>query len=140
MRRTTIRLFALAEVVWAFGMATAFAAQLSIDARSAVPRSVEQLIVIDYRAMRNSTASASLRDRLMPADLKLFDEALRKSGLNENHDVEQRAFALFRTKDSGDMLTTVGIAQGQFPIQEITASFRKRGFKTTMVRSKADAD
>jgi hypothetical protein len=29
----------------------------------------------------------------------------------------------------------VGIAQGQFPIQEITASFRKRGFKATMVRS-----
>jgi hypothetical protein len=111
------------------------AAQLSADARTAIPHDVQQLIVIDYKAMQNSTAATNLRERLMPAELKPFDEALRKSGLNENHDVEQLAFALFRTKDSGDTLTTVGIAQGQFPIQEITASFRKRGFKATMVRS-----
>jgi hypothetical protein len=71
----------------------------------------------------------------MPPELKPFDEALRKSGLNENHDVEQLAFALFRTKDSGDTLTTVGIAQGQFPVQEIVAGMRKKGVKPTVVRT-----
>jgi hypothetical protein len=82
------------------------AAQLSTDARTAIPHDVQQLIVIDYKAMQNSAAATNLRERLMPAELKPFDEALRKSGLNENHDVEQLAFALFRTKDSGDTLTT----------------------------------
>ena len=82
------------------------AAQLSADARTAIPHDVQQLIVIDYKAMQNSAAATNLRQRLMPAELKPFDEALRKSGLNENHDVEQLAFALFRTKDSGDTLTT----------------------------------
>jgi hypothetical protein len=54
-----------------------------------VPHDVQRLIVIDYRAMQNSISATNLRDRLMPAELKPFNEALRKSGLNENQDVEQ---------------------------------------------------
>ena len=59
-----------------------------------IPRDVQQLVVIDYRAMQNSTSAMDLRDRVMPPELKQFDEALRKSGLNDNHDVDQLAFAL----------------------------------------------
>ena len=76
--------------------AYAHAAQLSSDARTAIPHEVQQLVVIDYRAMQNSSTAMQLRDRVMPPDLKQFDEALQKSGLNENHDVDQLAFALFR--------------------------------------------
>jgi hypothetical protein len=36
--------------------ATTQAAQLSTDARSAIPREVQQLVVIDYKAMQNSNA------------------------------------------------------------------------------------
>ena len=119
------------------------AAQLSTDARTAVPHEVQQLVVIDYRAMQNSTAAMGLRDRVMPPELKQFDEALRKSGLNGNADfdqlVEQLAFALFRTQtstgDSGDQLATVGIAQGQFPLQDILANMRKQKIKPTLVRA-----
>ncbi len=124
-----------AGVVLMMGLPGAYAAQLSTSARTAVPHDVQQLIVIDYRTMQNSAAAANLRDRLMPPQLKPFDEALRKSGLNENHDVEQLAFALFRAKDSGDDLETVGVAQGQFSVREITVSFRKHGLKATVVRS-----
>jgi hypothetical protein len=113
----------------------ASAAQLSTDARTAVPHDAQQLVVIDYRAMQNSVAAIILRDRVMPAELKPFDEALRKSGLNDNHDVEQLAFVLFRPKGSGDQLATVGIAQGQFAVQDITASFRKQKLKPTLVRT-----
>jgi hypothetical protein len=88
------------------------AAQLSGDARAAIPHEVQQLVVIDYRAMQNSSAAMGLRDRVMPPDLKQFEEALRKSGLNDNHDVDQLAFALFRTGTASDQLETVGIAQG----------------------------
>jgi hypothetical protein len=121
------------------GLATAtsaHAAQLSTDARTAVPHDVQQLVVIDYRAMQNSSAAMDLRGRVMPPELKQFDEALTKSGLNENHDVEQLAFALFRpTPSSADVLTTVGIAQGQFPIQDILANFRKNKVKPTLIRT-----
>lgn len=119
------------------------AAQLSTDARSAIPHDVQQLLVIDYRVIQNSTAAIELRDRVMPPELKPFDEALRKSGLNDNHDVDQLAFVLFRPQDSSKdspegsdaPLKTVGIAQGQFPVQEIVANFRKQKLKATVVRA-----
>jgi hypothetical protein len=82
-----------------------------------------------------------LRERVMPPELKQLEEALHKAGLNENHDVEQLAFALFRApaagkeKDASDSLSTVGIAQGQFPVQDILASFRKQKVKATLVRT-----
>jgi hypothetical protein len=111
------------------------AAQLSTDARTAIPREIQQLVVIDYRAMQNSSTAMELRDRVMPPDLKQFDDALRKSGLNENHDVDELAFALFRPKESVDEVATLGIAQGQFPVQDILANFRKNKVKATLVRT-----
>ncbi len=111
------------------------AAQLSTDARGAVPHDVQQLVVIDYRAMQNSTAAMDLRNRVMPPELKQFDEALTKSGLNDNHDVDELAFALFRPSPDSDALQTVGIAQGQFDMQGILANFRKQKLKATMVRT-----
>jgi hypothetical protein len=111
------------------------AAQLSTDARTAIPHDVQQLVVVDYRAMQNSPAAMELRDRVMPPELKQLDEALRKSGLNDNHDVEQLAFALFRTSETSESLVTVGVAQGQFSMQEILASFRKQGIKAKLIRT-----
>ena len=111
------------------------AAQLSTDARGAIPHEVQQLVVIDYRAMQNSQSAMDLRDRVMPPELKQFDEALRKSGLNENHDVDQLAFALFRPSAGSDSLQTVGIAQGQFSVDDVLANFRKQKVKPTMVRT-----
>ena len=115
--------------------ALASASQLSTDARTAVPHEVQQLVVIDYRAMQNSTAAMDLKERVMPPELKQFDEALRKSGLNENHDVDQLAFALFRPSASSEGLVTVGIAQGQFAMQDILANFKKNKVKPTLLRT-----
>ena len=110
------------------------AAQLSGDARAAIPHDVQQLVVIDYRAMQNSATAMSLRERVMPPDLKQFDDALRKSGLNENHDVDQLAFALFRPAGASDELATVGIAQGQFSMDDILANLKKQKAKITKLR------
>ena len=111
------------------------AAQLSTDARTAVPHDVQQLVVVDYRAMQNSNAAMDLKERVMPPELKQFDEALTKSGLNDNHDVDQLAFVLFRPKATGDDLVTVGIAQGQFSTAEMLANFRKQRVKATLIRT-----
>jgi hypothetical protein len=113
---------------------SAHSAQLTGDARAAIPHDVQQLVVIDYRAMQNSNAAMELRDRVMPPDLKQFDEALRKSGLNDNHDVDQLAFALFRTSAAADDLATVGVAQGQFDVAQIMANFRKQKIAAKVVR------
>jgi hypothetical protein len=116
-------------------VAPVHAAQLSGDARAAIPHDVQQLVVVDYRAMQNSNAALALRDRVMPPDLKQFDEALRKSGLNDNHDVDDLAFALYRTKGTSDDMETVGIAQGQFSVDDVLATFKKQKVKPVVVRT-----
>jgi len=96
---------------------------------------VQQLVTIDYHTMENSSSAMELRERVMQPELKGFEDALQKSGLNENHDVEQLAFALFRPKNGEDKLDTVGVAQGQFPLQDILANFKKQKVKPTLVRT-----
>ena len=133
MFRNSVRFFIIAALFAAAAFANA--AQLSSDARTAIPRDVQQLVVIDYRAMQNSSTAMQLRDRVMPPDLKQFDEALQKSGLNENHDVDQLAFALFRPNPSSEDVVTIGIAQGQFDVADIVANFRKKGVKPSVIRT-----
>jgi hypothetical protein len=111
------------------------AAQLSGDARAAIPHDLQQLVVVDYRAMQNSDSAMQLKERVMPPDLKQFDDALQKSGLNDNHDVDSLAFALYRVPSGGDQLETVGIAQGQFAVDDMVAGFRKQKVRPTLVRT-----
>jgi hypothetical protein len=119
----------------------ASAAQLSTDARTAIPHDVQQLVAIDYRVMQNSTAAMDLKGRVMPPELKQFEEALRKSGLNDKNDidqyVDQLAFALYRPKSSSsdERVDTLGIAQGQFPTADILANLKKKAVKATLVRT-----
>jgi len=114
---------------------TASAAQLSSDARSAIPYDVQQMVAIDYRVMQNSSSAMALRGQVMPPELKQLEEALNKSGFNDNQDLEQLAFILYRAGNSADDLRTVGIAQGQFPVDDVLANFRKRKLKPTVVRT-----
>jgi hypothetical protein len=113
---------------------SASAAQLSSDARSAIPHEVQQMVVIDYRVMQNSSSAMALRGQVMPPELKQLEEALKKSGLNDNNDLEQLAFVLYRS-GSSENLQTVGIAQGQFPVDDVLASFKKQRVKATTVRT-----
>jgi hypothetical protein len=131
-------------------VAPVYAAQLSTDARGAIPHDVQQLVVIDYKAMQNSTAAMNLRNRVEPPELKQFDEALSKFTLKPvlpsgkpspsqgepiDQYVDELAFALFRPTPGSDALQSVGIAQGQFPADDIVASFKAQKIKPTMVRT-----
>lgn len=125
----------VAPVAMALCAVPGFSAQLSSDARSAIPHDVQQMVVIDYRIMQNSAAAMELRGQVMPPELKQLEDALRKFGLDEKADVEQLAFVLYRTGKGSDDMDTVGIAQGQFPIQDVIANFRKQRIKPTLWRS-----
>jgi hypothetical protein len=109
----------------------ATAAQLGQDARAAIPKDVQQLIVVDYHAMQNSQAAMDLKARVLPPELKQLEQALRTSGLDENHDIEELAFASF--KKGGDT-RIVGLAQGQFSLDDILANFKKRKVKPILYR------
>ena len=109
----------------------ATAAQLGQDARAAIPKDVQQLIVVDYHAMQNSQAAMDLKARVLPPELKQLEQALRTSGLDENHDIEELAFASFR---HGGETRIVGLAQGQFSLDDIMANFKKRKVKPIVYR------
>lgn len=111
------------------------AVQLSSDARSAIPEHVQQLIDIDYRAMENSPTAMALKEKLLPPEIKSLEKALKASGLDESHDVDSLCFASFRPGSANDDVKTVGIAQGQFSVDDILANFRKHKVKPIAIRA-----
>jgi len=117
-----------------FASLPARAAQLGGDARGAIPKDVQQLIVVDYRAMQNSDAAMNLKARVLPPELKQLETALKSSGLNDNHDIDELAFAAFRTANSGESTKIIGLASGQFSLPDILANFKKHKVKATKVR------
>ena len=125
-----VRLGAMVIVGLAIGL-PALAAQLDQDARAAIPKDVTQLIVVDYHAMQNSPAAMDMKAKILPPELKQLEQALNTSGLDENHDIEELAFASFHNADGNHI---VGLAQGQFSLDDILANFRKRKIKPTLYR------
>ncbi len=119
------------------GVVPARAAQIDTDARAAIPHDVQQLIVVDYRVMQNSPAAMDLKARVLPPELKQLELALKASGMDENQDVEQLAFAAYRVGSGSDNVKIVGLAQGEFQVNDILANFRKKKVKPTMIRNNA---
>lgn len=113
---------------------SALAAQLSSDGRAAIPKDVQQLIVVDYRAMQNSPAAMNLKDRTLPPELKRLETALKSSGLKVDQDADVLAFAAFRAPGS-DATRIVGVAQGQFQTRQILANFAKNKTKPVVLRN-----
>ncbi len=125
---------AVAGVAAMMGLnSTAKAAQLSGDARSSIPRDVQQIIVVDYKAMQNSPAAMQLKDRVLPPELKRLETALKTSGLKVDQDADTLAFAAFRSGEAGTRV--IGVAQGQFQTQTIMSYFTKNKIKPVALRN-----
>jgi hypothetical protein len=112
----------------------ASAAELSSDAKSSIPKDIQQLIVVDYHAMQNSPAAMELKDRVLPPELKRLETALKSSGLKVDQDADVLCFAAFRDP-AGQGTRIVGIAQGQFHTREILANFTKNKTKPYVLRN-----
>ncbi len=129
--------------IWQYGTAVAMmaamtpgalrAAQLSGDARSAIPKDVQQIIVVDYKQMQVSPAAMQLKDRVLPPELKRLETALKSSGLKVDQDAETLAFAAFRDK-AGTGTRILGVAQGQFQTADIMTRFTKDKTKPVKYR------
>ncbi|MGI4755401.1 MAG: hypothetical protein ACRYGF_00960 [Janthinobacterium lividum] len=120
------------------GLTTSYkaeAAQLSGDAKSSIPSDLQQLIVVDYRAMQASPAAMNLKEKIMPPELRRLEGALKQSGLKVDRDADTLAFAAFRTGPGTGQTHTVGIAQGQFQTSAIMTTFAKQKTKPQVVRN-----
>jgi hypothetical protein len=104
----------------------ASATPLGFSARTAIPAQVQQIISVDYRALRNSESGMALKSRVLPENLKQFEQALRRMAIDPDQDIEQLAFVSFR--DNG-MTRSIGLAQGVYDTRKFQARFKAKGSK-----------
>ena len=105
----------------------AFAAPLSSNARTVIPSAIQQILSVDYRALRGSQTALALKDRVLPQNLKQFETALRTFGVDPSKDVEQITFVTYRGSDKS--LNAIGIAQGPFKQKDFLQKMRLKGIK-----------
>jgi hypothetical protein len=95
----------------------AYAMPIASSARSMVPAEIQQLIGVDYRALKDSPTAQALKQQLMNDSLKQFEEALKGVGIDTDRDLDQLTFASFRSGKKG--LQMIGVAQGSFSAKSV---------------------
>ena len=107
--------------------ATVFGAPLPSSVRPAIPAQVQQLICVDYRALKNSDTAQQLKEQVLPDNLKQFETALKGIGVSTDRDVDTLTFVSYRLPKQGVQI--VGAAQGVFSLKTITAKLRLKKIK-----------
>jgi hypothetical protein len=82
-----------------------------------VPSELQQLIGVDYRALKDSPTAQALKAQVLPDNLKELETALKGVGIDADHDLDQLNFASFRTEKKG--VQTIGVAQGSFSAKAV---------------------
>ena len=122
-------------VLWVCTLSLAvpvMAMPLGTSARTVIPADIQQIISVDYRALKNSSTALALKSRVLPDQLKEFETSLRGVGINPDTDVEQLTFASFREKKKVEI---IGLAQGTFPTKKILLRMKTRKIKAFKYRS-----
>src|SRR5471030_1350987 len=111
----------------------AFATPLGTSARSIVPGDLQQLISVDYRALKDSTTAMALKQQVLPDNLKQFEAALKAIGIDPDKDLDTLSFAAFRTAKQG--VKGVGVASGSFEMKAVLKKMKLQKFKPTKYRN-----
>jgi hypothetical protein len=107
--------------------AAIFAAPLPSSVRPAIPAQVQQLICVDYRALKNSDTAQQLKEQVLPENLKQFETALKGIGVSTDRDVDTLTFVSYRQPKQG--VEIVGAAQGVFSLKTVLAKLKLKKIK-----------
>lgn len=110
----------------------ALAMPLGTSARVVIPADIQQIISVDYRALKNSPTALALKARVLPEQLKDFESSLKSFGIDPDNDVEQLTFASFRANKN---VQIIGLAQGTFPTKKILARMKAKKIKPLKYRT-----
>src|SRR5437660_7290512 len=113
--------------------ASAWPMPLGSSARTVIPSDIQQIISVDYRALKNSDTAMALKQQVLPPSLKEFEGALRGVGIDPDRDVEQLTFASYRAGKQG--IRVVGVAQGQFPMAAFLKKMKLQKIKPIKLRN-----
>jgi hypothetical protein len=114
-----------------FFAGVANAIPLNSSARAVVPADLQQLISVDYRALKDSPTATALKQQIMQAqqNLQEFEGALKGVGLNPEKDIDSLSIASFRTAKQG--IKSVGIASGPFDMKAVVKKMTLLKIKPT---------
>src|ERR1700687_227216 len=79
----------------------ALAAPLGSSVRPVIPADVQQLICVDYRALKNSDTAQALKEQVLPDNLKQFEIALKGAGISPDRDLDTLTFISYRHPKRG---------------------------------------
>jgi hypothetical protein len=108
---------------------TASAMPIASSARALVPAEVQQIISVDYRALKDSPTAQALKQQVLPENLKQFEAALKGIGIDSDRDLEQLTFASFRSGKEG--VQTISVAQGSFSAKAVRKKMRLKKIAPT---------
>jgi hypothetical protein len=106
-----------------------YAMPMASSARSMVPAEIQQLIGVDYRALKDSPTAQALKQQVLPENLKQFEDALKGIGIDAEHDLDQLTFASFRSGKQG--LQVVSVAQGSFSAKAVLKRMKLKKISST---------
>ena len=75
--------------------------------RTVIPADVQQIISVDYRALKNSDTAMQLKQQVLPPAMKAFEDALTGVGLSADRDVDQLTFAKLASVDIISQFKTI---------------------------------
>ena len=102
---------------------------IASSARSMVPSELQQLIGVDYRALKDSPTAQALKQQVLPDNLKELETALKGIGIDSEHDLDQLNFASFRTEKKG--IQTIGVAAGSFSAKAVLKKMKLKKIAAT---------
>src|ERR1700736_5793568 len=108
---------------------SSYAMPIASSARSMVPSEIQQLIGVDYRALKDSPTAMALKQQVLPDNLKELETALKGIGIDAERDLDQLNFASFRTEKKG--IQTIGVAAGSFSAKAVLKKMKAKKIAAT---------
>ena len=129
----TIKVCLSSAIVVVVLLVAAQAMPLNSSARAVVPGDLQQLISVDYRALKDSPTAMQLKQQVLPDNLKQFEGALKRIGIDPDKDVDTLSFASFRSGKQG--VKAVGVAAGPFAMKAVLKKMTVQKIRPTKYRN-----
>ena len=94
-----------------------------------VPSELQQLIGVDYRAIKDSPTAMALKQQLVPEEIKEAETNLKGIGINSERDLDQLNVAAFRTEKKG--VQTIYVAAGSFSAKAVLKKLKLKKISAT---------
>jgi len=106
-----------------------FAMPIASSARSMVPSEIQQLIGVDYRAIKDSPTAMALKQQVLPDNIKEAEADLKAIGITVDRDLDQLNVASFRTEKKG--IQTIYVGAGSFSAKTVLKKMKVKGITPT---------